>query len=215
MKQLAKMFFAAWIVLVSTMPTHAHGVRISHTTDATTGEITVTAAFDTGEVLDNAAVVIFAPDDLINPWATGVMDENGSYTFVPDYTIEGFWDIQVRKAGHGGLINVEITQDMIPDTTSREASPLVDGMATTITLSDGSEVVIIGDVDFSTEGDVVVFETQQSVAQAGGASVQAASDASSAMGFSIGQIVIMSLGVTWGFVGTALYFMRNRPKMET
>lgn len=215
MKQIAKLFFAACIVLVSTMPILAHGVRINHTIDATTGEITIMAAFDTGEVLNEAAVVIFAPNDLINPWSTGVMDENGAYAFTPDYSIEGFWDIQVRKAGHGGLINVEITADMMPEPTDSTSDAPIEDNANTITLSDGSQVMITGDVEFTVEGDTVIFETDQSNSDTQSSTVQSASDAQLASGFTTAQIIIMSLSVIWGFVGTALYFMGRKPKSET
>lgn len=214
MKQLAKLFAVVLIVFVNAVPILAHGVRITHILNETTGEITVTAAFDTGEVLDNAAVVIFAPNDLINPWSTGTMDENGTYTFLPDYTIAGFWDIQVRKAGHGGLINVEITEDMAPtyETNNTEAAY---GESATITLSDGSEVVIVGDVAFVVDGDSVVFETGKSPIESNTNVVQAATGVQPG-GFTTAQIAIMSLSVIWGFVGTALYFAgRRKPKLDT
>lgn len=215
MKQFAKLFFSACIVMLSTMPSLAHGVRIDHTIDAISGDITITAAFDTGEVLDEAAVVIFAPDDLINPWGTGVMDETGSYTFTPDYTIEGFWDIQVRKAGHGGLINVEITADMMPDPTNRATATDDEANARTITLSDGSQVTIIGEINFNVNDDTVIFETEQSSSALETSAVQSVAQTQRSSGFTTAQIVIMSLSVIWGFVGTALYFMRRKPKLET
>ncbi len=208
MKQIVRLFFVTCLVMMSTMQILAHGVRIDHTIDATSGAITVMAAFDTGEVLNEAAVVIFAPNDLINPWSTGVMDENGSYIFTPDYSIEGFWDIQVRKAGHGGLINIEITADMMPDpTNSITATPNEDN-ARTITLSNSSQVTIISDIDFTVDGDTVVFETDPST-------VQSVTGTQPTSGFTTAQIIIMSVSVIWGFVGTALYFMRRKPKSAT
>jgi nickel transport protein len=215
MKQFAKLFFLAFTVMLSTVPSLAHGVRINHTIDTTTGEITIMAVFDTGEVLDEAAVVIFAPDDLINPWGTGVMNGNGSYTFTPDYTIEGFWDIQVRKAGHGGLINVELTTDMMPDPTDSTTDTDNEGNARTITLSNGSQVTITGEVNFNVNGDTISFETEQSTNDTATSTVQSVADTQRANGFTTAQIVIMSLSIIWGFVGTALYFTRRKPKLQT
>jgi nickel transport protein len=205
MKQFAELLLAVCIMVLNSVPILAHGVRIDHIIDAATGEITVTAAFDSGEVLDGAAVVIFAPDDLINPWSTGVMDENGSYSFMPDYTIEGFWDIQVRKAGHGGLISVEISADMMPDPLNSAGA----GNSSTITLSDGSQVVITSSTRFVVEGDTVIFQT------AGATSTpQPVSDTQLASGFTTGQIIIMSLSVIWGLIGTALYFTKRKPALK-
>lgn len=215
MKQFAKLFFAVCIVLASTMPIFAHGVRINHTIDATSGEITIMAAFDTGEVLDEAAVVIFAPNDLINPWGTGVMDETGSYTFMPDYTIEGFWDVQVRKAGHGGLVNIELSSNMMPDESASTSDVPVEGDVTTITLSDGSQVTITGETAFTVQGDTITFDTEQSASENTVSTAQSVAEVQQASGFTTAQIIIMSLSVIWGFVGTALYFMRRKPKLET
>ena len=209
MKQFAKTFFAVWIVLAFAMPTFAHGVRINHTIDEATGEITVMAAFDTGEVLDEAAVIIFAPDDLINPWSTGVMDETGSYTFIPDYTLEGFWDIQVRKAGHGGLINIEISQDMMPeDPPEDDITASEDDTQTSLTMSDGSQIVITGDAQFQVTGDIVISATG-TIEEANTNTTQVANPLGN--GFTTAQIIIMSVSVIWGFIGTALFFARRKP----
>lgn len=214
MKQIAKFIFVACIVMLSTMPALAHGVRINHSIDNISGEITIAAAFDTGEVLDEAAVIIFSPDDLINPWSTGVMDANGNYSFLPDYTVEGFWDIQVRKAGHGGLINVEITADMMPDPVDNTVEAIIEGDTSTISLSNGSQVTITGDTTFTQEGDTILFDTGQAPGETTRPDTQSVAQTQGASGFTSAQIIIMSLSVIWGFVGTALYFMRPKPGIE-
>lgn len=223
MKKIATLLLAMTIVMLYAMPTLAHGVRITHVIDETTGEITVTAAFDTGEVLDEAQVIIFAPDDLINPWQVGAADETGSYTFLPDYDIEGFWDIQFRQAGHGGLINVEITADMMPEPadTTQSAESSDDAEGTTITLSDGSSVTISTEAQFTVEGDVITFITNTDNANADTVdstdtqttetSVAVSTNTTSgiATGLTPAQIALMSVSVIWGCVGTALYFTRG------
>ncbi len=102
----------------------AHGVAIDHTIDPASGVITVRAAFDLGEALNEAQVAIFAPSDLINPWLTGVTDADGAFSFTPDYTIEGVWDVQIRKAGHGGLIHLTLDASMIPSQPAEAAAPV-------------------------------------------------------------------------------------------
>lgn len=194
---MKKYFALGLLALLCALPAAAHGVRINHSIDPTSGAITVTAAFDTGEVLDDAAVVIFAPDDLINPWASDTLDAQGSYTFTPDYSIEGFWDVQVRKAGHGGLINIEISAAMQPDpdaAAANAAAPRVD-------VSDDGEIVINGDATVRVNGDVVISATGSITGEV------AQANAAASTGFTPAQIIIMSLSVTWGFVGTALYYL--------
>lgn len=208
MKRFAKLFFAVYIVMMNTVPILAHGVRINHTIDATTGAITITAAFDTGEVLDEAAVIIFAPNDLINPWSTGVMDETGSYTFTPDYTIEGYWDIQIRKAGHGGLINIAITADMMPEEVPQDDETASETQST-VTLSDGSQIVISGDAQFQVNGDIVISATG-SMHDANTTEPQVSASDALGNGFTLAQIVIMSISIIWGCIGTALYFARRK-----
>lgn len=223
MRKLAIIISAVSIVMLYAMPVLAHGVRISHTIDNVTGEITVTAEFDTGEALGDGQVIIFAPNDLINPWQVGVADENGSYTFMPDYEIEGFWDIQVRKAGHGGLVNVEITTDMMPDPS---AIPADAEDATTITLSDGTQVTITGATNFTVEGDVVTFDTDSTAELQEPAdtdenteSTEAPStlmSSNSGGGITDGltplQQAVMIGSVIWGLIGTALFFSRGKSK---
>lgn len=100
------------LALTGAALTLAHGVDITHTIDPASGAITISAAFDTGEALDAAQVAVFAPSDLLNPWLTGTTDAGGVFTFTPDYADEGTWDVQVRKAGHGGLIHLALDGSM-------------------------------------------------------------------------------------------------------
>ncbi|MEM6528143.1 MAG: hypothetical protein AAF653_07590, partial [Chloroflexota bacterium] len=171
----------------------AHGVVITLDFAEDTGEMTLAAAFDTGEVLDEAQVAIFAPSDIANPWQTGTTDADGVYTFTPDFTDEGEWAVQVRKAGHGGVANVMIDASMAP---VADAAP--DSAAEPVAVDSG-RIVISGDAVFEVTGDVVITTT-------GSADVQAAGNASLTEGFTPAQIIIMSASIIWGALGTALYF---------
>lgn len=201
MKQLATII-AAVIALAHTVPALAHGVRITHTMDEVTGEVTVTAAFDTGEPLANAQVTIFSPSDLVNPWQSDTTDEQGQFTFLPDYTDEGFWEVQVRQAGHGGSVNLEITASMMPEAPSEnEASEAL------VTAPDGtSTFVISGDARFEVQGDVVISATGTTTTSGS----MTTTSGISLEGFTATQIVIVSVSVIWGCVGTALYFARRK-----
>jgi nickel transport protein len=83
----------------------AHGVNIQYTSDI---EITIVARYDSGEPMSGAQVVVYAPDDPSTPWLTGVCDDEGRFSFTPDSSMTGIWDVQVRLAGHGGMVHIPV-----------------------------------------------------------------------------------------------------------
>jgi nickel transport protein len=84
---------------------YAHGVNIEYTSDIT---IEIIARYDTGTPMAEAQVAVYAPDEPNTPWLTGVCDEEGRFSFVPDTSQPGIWDVQVRLAGHGGIIHIPV-----------------------------------------------------------------------------------------------------------
>jgi nickel transport protein len=66
------------------------------------------ATYDSGDPMAGGQVSVYAPNDLSTPWQTGVCDSDGQYTFVPDTSITGVWEVQVRQAGHGDLAYITI-----------------------------------------------------------------------------------------------------------
>lgn len=194
------------LIVGNAVPVFGHGVRVDYTIDPVAGSVTVQAAFDTGEPLAEGQVIIFAPNDLVNPWLVDVLDADGAFTFIPDYDIPGFWDVQVRKAGHGGLIHVEITADMKPDETNitTEAAPSV--APATITLSDSPTIIVDGNAEFRVSGDIVIAASGSIREPASPASEQAVPG----NGFTTPQIIIMAVSVIWGFIGTAFFFARRK-----
>jgi nickel transport protein len=93
------------LCLVLPIQAYAHGARIEYVVDMT---IEIVATYDSGEPMDGAQVVVYAPDDLTTPWITGVCDDEGRFTFVPDSTKPGTWDVQVRQAGHGDMVHIPV-----------------------------------------------------------------------------------------------------------
>jgi nickel transport protein len=83
----------------------AHGVSIRYTSDI---EITIVARYDSGEPMAGAQVTVYAPDDPSTPWLTGVCDDEGRFSFTPDSSKPGMWDVQVRLAGHGGMVHIPV-----------------------------------------------------------------------------------------------------------
>ena len=97
-------------VLFSASTASAHGAKIEYTIATS---IEIVAKYDSGEPMAEAQVSIYAPDDPSTPWLTGTCDEEGHFSFTPDLSIPGTWDIQVRQAGHGDMIHIEIGEGMV------------------------------------------------------------------------------------------------------
>lgn len=207
----------------------AHGVVIEHRMYVENGavKIEIHADFDSGEVMSDAQVAIFAPNDLINPWQTGKMDEAGNYTFEPDLSIPGTWDVQVRKAGHGDMIHIKITGDeaktlgteseppvtetKAPETSSAQPGIAVQPLAPDTTKpleSPGSIAVGAGQATDRNAPLVQIIVNDGSVLVSEGGTAGTAPVSVSA-GYSTTQIIVMAACVIWGFVGTALFFARK------
>jgi nickel transport protein len=86
-------------------PALAHGVNIQYSSDV---EITIVAEYDSGEPMAGAQVAVYAPDNPSTPWLTGLCDDEGRFSFTPDASIPGTWDVQVRLAGHGGMVHIPV-----------------------------------------------------------------------------------------------------------
>jgi nickel transport protein len=106
----------------------AHGVTVTYET-RTASVVTLQAAFETGEPMAGGQVSIYTPNDPATPWQTGVCDEQGRYTFVPDPSIPGTWEVQVRQAGHGDIIYVEVAPPA--ETTAASSTAFLTGGSST------------------------------------------------------------------------------------
>lgn len=89
-----------------TLPASAHGATI----DVMPSQVAISAAFDTGEPMAEAQVLIYSPDSAETPWQTGETDSNGQFAFTLDPDISGLWEVTVRKAGHGHTTTFESGQ---------------------------------------------------------------------------------------------------------
>jgi nickel transport protein len=70
--------------------------------------VEIQATYDTGEPMASGQVTVYAPDSPATPWLTGVCDDEGRFAFTPDPDKPGTWDVQVRQAGHGDIVHIEI-----------------------------------------------------------------------------------------------------------
>ena len=87
----------------------SHGAKIENKISTT---VEILAAYDTGEPMAGGQVAVYAPGDPSTPWLTGVCDEDGRFTFTPDPSRPGTWDVQVRQSGHGDMVHIPIGEDV-------------------------------------------------------------------------------------------------------
>lgn len=161
--------------------TLAHGSNIYY---QATAALEIIAKFDNGQPMSNAQVVIYAPDNPRQPWLQGTTDKEGKFVFTPDYSITGNWDVKVRVAGHGGVINIPIQS-----IANQELSSNHQNTAETI------ENQAKKNNDNSLDSTVIVSQSAANNSQSTPTIMQ--------------KLVMAATGV-WGFVGTALFFSRHK-----
>lgn len=126
-------FLLLLFILVGSVPiAEAHGVELSysistvlreadmvgadgdkHTMTLEVVQIDVEGKFEGGDPMSDGQVTVYAPDDPANAWLTGDCDDNGHFAFVPDMAKTGVWEIQVREAGHGGWLRIDIQDSLL------------------------------------------------------------------------------------------------------
>ncbi len=89
-------------------PALAHSVLTDYRLVADALE--VQSSYSTGEVLEGAKVVIYAPNDSTQPWLEGQTDQEGKFQFQPDARQPGEWTVRIGETGdHGDLLSVPVT----------------------------------------------------------------------------------------------------------
>lgn len=84
-------------------------------------EIEIQATYDSGEAMAGGQVLIYKPDNPQEPIMQGLTDDQGRFRFQPDANSPGYWQVQVRQAGHGANLNILVA----PETpTELSATPL-------------------------------------------------------------------------------------------
>jgi nickel transport protein len=90
------------------LPVLAHGVEIEH---RQVSSVELEARFETGEPMADAQVLVYAPDNPTEVWQKGTTDAQGRFSFVPDETKPGNWEVTVRQAGHGTIVNIRVSAE--------------------------------------------------------------------------------------------------------
>ncbi|WP_027389691.1 hypothetical protein [Chrysiogenes arsenatis] len=113
------------VVIIAVFSAQAHGVV---TRVVTSTGVTVSARYDDATPIAHAQVNVYAPDNPRTPWLRGTTNDSGEFRFVPDHTIVGQWGVQIRQAGHGAMVHVEIGSQQNITVTSNELSSLQKGV---------------------------------------------------------------------------------------
>ncbi len=116
----------------------AHGAKITY---QQTQAIAIQASYDSGEPMRQAQVVVYAPDNPAQPWTQGTTDGAGQFTFTPDASKPGNWEVKVRQAGHGDIATIPIGAAtgtaMTPTNTSGSSLDLTRGTDTLTPIQKG------------------------------------------------------------------------------
>ncbi|MEN9223378.1 MAG: carboxypeptidase-like regulatory domain-containing protein [Thermostichus sp. HHBFW_bins_43] len=98
----------------------AHGVEASFRAIPT---FQIEARYDSGEPMGSAQVTVFAPTDPTTPWQEGQTDAAGQFLLQPDPELPGLWQVRIRQAGHGVLLNVPVGADATTAAGISSSSP--------------------------------------------------------------------------------------------
>lgn len=97
------------------LPAIAHGVTVEH---RQVSSVEIEARFETGEPMANAQVLVYAPDNPAEPWQQGTTNDQGQFSFTPDATQPGSWEVMVRQAGHGVLTTIPVADPAAENSAS-------------------------------------------------------------------------------------------------
>ena len=102
-------------------PSWAHGSQIKY---YQTSAIAIQASFEDGTPMANAQAVVYSPQDPTTPWLTGMTDEEGQFTFVPDSSLSGNWDVKIRQSGHGDIVSIPVVEGRIVSNLKEQSATL-------------------------------------------------------------------------------------------
>ncbi|GAB3714950.1 hypothetical protein [Nocardiopsis nanhaiensis] len=161
----------------------AHGVVLD---EEQTDAVRIDAHYDTGEPMTDAQVSVYSPEDDSDPWMTGSVDAEGVFLFEPDET--GIWEVEVRQAGHGDTVRVEVAEDAPPEE---------------VELAEPDELPTPG----PDEQPAPVPEPEAAPGDPGGGDTASGAGPLEASPL---QMAVMGALAVWALVMTALYFARRK-----
>lgn len=102
--------FGCAAALSSASVAWGHASQTDYFVDLFSTDLVLTASYSSGELMIDAEVVVYAPNDTEAAWSETVTDENGQFVFVPDETLPGDWRIEITQAGHQDILIIPVTE---------------------------------------------------------------------------------------------------------
>ncbi len=93
-------------------PALSHGTSVEY---ESVQALKIQARYNGGQPMREAQVTVYAPEDPATPWKQGETDSEGVFTFTPDPTQSGNWEVRVRQAGHGRIITIPTEGDKVTE----------------------------------------------------------------------------------------------------
>ncbi len=121
--QLLALALGTTAVLGTATAAHSHAVQTDYFVDlfAEKLQLEMTATYSTGEPMQAATVLVYAPGDRETPWQESQTDDQGNFAFEPDQSLQGDWRIEFQKDGHEDILIVPVTDNGIDYTHISEA----------------------------------------------------------------------------------------------
>ncbi len=105
MKKTLLLFPVFLAILGMPAKTLAHAMQTNY---AFLEELEFQSVYSNGEPAKNAKVLVYAPNNLDEPWMVGETDEEGRFSFLPDNSIPGEWEVEFEQEGHGDILTVPV-----------------------------------------------------------------------------------------------------------
>lgn len=106
--------------------------------------------FSNGQPLKGAKVTVYAPEQSFRPHTTGITDSQGRFTFAPDESIPGEWEVKIKRAGHSDIIYVPVTEAGIEADLIAQADEIQDmHYASSPLMAVGSIAVAVACIGFA------------------------------------------------------------------
>ena len=95
------------------------------------------STYSNGQPLKGAKVNIYSPNNPVTPWAQGITDSEGRFSFSPDQTLPGDWEVVIRQQGHGDILTVPVdeagvTTELISDRSDTDIHYGSGGLAVSV-----------------------------------------------------------------------------------
>ncbi|MBX2863266.1 MAG: carboxypeptidase-like regulatory domain-containing protein [Leptolyngbyaceae cyanobacterium MAG.088] len=101
----------------------AHMVETNYVLDQLSNNqsqvLNMQSTFSNGTPLKGAKVNVYSPNNPVTPWTQGVTDSEGRFSFSPEQSLTGEWEVKIEQQGHGDILTVPVNETGIePDLIS-------------------------------------------------------------------------------------------------